>query len=204
MGDFYCRRGKRLFDVVGSAALLVVTLPVQAVVAVTVAAVHGRPVLFQQERPGLGGEVFRLRKFRSMRPERFPGEPDAERLTPLGRVLRSTSLDELPELWNVLRGNMSLVGPRPLLVSYLPLYTAEQARRHEVRPGITGLAQVKGRNALAWAQKFDLDLQYIDSLSFGRDLSLLIQTVLQVGRRTGVSAPGHATMEAFAGMGEST
>ena len=201
MGSWYRAHGKRALDIIGSAVLLLVTLPLQAAVAVAVAAVNGRPVLFTQERPGLHGEIFRLRKFRSMRAERFPGEPDAARLTRLGRFLRASSLDELPELWNVLRGDMSLVGPRPLLVQYLSLYTPEQARRHEVRPGITGLAQASGRNALSWEEKFELDLQYVDSISLATDLRILVRTLLQVLRRTGVSSNGHATAPAFAGSG---
>ena len=199
MPDLYRARGKRAFDVVASTLLLLATTPVQAVVAVAVSVVNGRPVFFSQDRPGRDGEVFRLWKFRSMRAERFPGEPDAARLTALGRFLRSTSLDELPELWNVLKGDMSLVGPRPLLVEYLPRYSPEQARRHEVRPGITGLAQVSGRNSLSWEKKFELDVAYVDSLSFTGDLAILVKTLLQVVRRSGVSAPGHATMEWFTG-----
>jgi lipopolysaccharide/colanic/teichoic acid biosynthesis glycosyltransferase len=199
--DSYRARGKRAFDVVASVLLLLVTSPVQVLVAVAVAVVNGRPVLFGQDRPGRNGEVFRLWKFRSMRAERFPGEPDAARLTSLGRFLRSTSLDELPELWNVLRGEMSLVGPRPLLVQYLPLYTPGQARRHEVRPGITGLAQVSGRNALCWEKKFELDVRYVDSLSFAGDLAILVKTVLHVVRRSGISAAGQATATPFQGRG---
>jgi len=199
--DLYRARGKRAFDVVASTLLLLATTPVQAVVAVAVSVVNGRPVFFSQDRPGRDGEVFRLWKFRSMRAERFPGEPDAARLTALGRFLRSTSLDELPELWNVLKGDMSLVGPRPLLVEYLPRYSPEQARRHEVRPGITGLAQVSGRNALSWERKFELDVAYVDTLSFGGDLAILVKTLLQVLRRSGISAAGHVTAAPFLGRG---
>jgi len=199
VSDFYRARGKRVFDVVASGLLLLATSPVQAAVGVAVALVNGRPVLFAQDRPGRGGEVFRLWKFRSMRAERFPGEPDAARLTSLGRFLRSTSLDALPELWNVFKGDMSLVGPRPLLVQYLPLYTPVQARRHEVRPGITGLAQVSGRNALSWERKFALDVHYVDSLSFVGDLAILVKTLLLVVRRSGISAAGHATAAPFQG-----
>jgi lipopolysaccharide/colanic/teichoic acid biosynthesis glycosyltransferase len=190
---------KRGLDVVAAAALLVLSSPVQAVVAVLVAARLGRPVLFTQERPGLNAKVFTLMKFRTMaNPDPAKGlVTDEERLTQLGRALRATSLDELPTLWNVLRGDMSLVGPRPLLVRYLPRYTAEQARRHEVRPGITGLAQVSGRNAISWEEKFALDVEYVDNQSLGLDLSILWRTVTAVLRRDGISQEGHATMPEF-------
>ena len=154
----------------------------------------GRPVFFVQERPGLNGKPFRLIKFRTMR-EGTGG--DAERLTQLGKILRATSLDELPELWNVLRGEMSLVGPRPLLMRYLPRYTTEQARRHEVRPGITGWAQVNGRNALNWEQKFEYDVWYVDHQSFWLDMKILWLTVWQVVARRGINAEGEATMGEF-------
>lgn len=190
---------KRGLDIGISAALLVASLPVQAGVAAVVAATQGRPVIFSQRRPGKDGRVFTMRKFRTMRVEAYPGEPDADRLNEVGRFLRATSLDELPELWNVLVGDMSLVGPRPLLESYLPLYSAEQARRHEVRPGVTGLAQVSGRNALSWAEKFDLDVRYVGTMSLALDVKILIKTVQQVLRRSGISADGHVTMAPFAG-----
>jgi lipopolysaccharide/colanic/teichoic acid biosynthesis glycosyltransferase len=162
----------------------------------------GSPVLFRQVRPGLGGETFEMIKFRTMRDTRSAqGDllPDSDRLTGFGRFLRSTSLDELPELWNVLRGDMSLVGPRPLLVEYLPLYSPWQARRHEVLPGVTGLAQVKGRNALSWEDKFDLDVWYVDNKSVRLDLAILWWTLGSVFRREGVSATNSATMPPFEG-----
>ncbi len=190
---------KRGLDIVAAAALLILSSPVQAVVAVLVATRLGRPVLFTQERPGLNAQVFTLMKFRTMA-NTDPDKglvTDEERLTRLGRTLRATSLDELPTLWNVLRGDMSLVGPRPLLVRYLPRYTPEQARRHEVRPGVTGLAQVSGRNALSWEEKFALDVEYVDHQSLGLDLSILWRTVTAVLRRDGISQEGHATMPEF-------
>jgi len=199
--SWYASHGKRALDIVGSAAVLAISLPIQLIIAAAITAVHGRPVLFVQDRPGLDGTVFQLRKFRSMRVERHAGEPDADRLTRLGRFLRATSLDELPTLVNVLKGDMSIVGPRPLLVQYLPLYTQEQARRHEVRPGITGLAQVSGRNALSWEDKFAFDVEYVDHLSLTTDARILLQTVVAVLKRAGVSAPGQATMVPFTGRG---
>ena len=199
VSDFYRAGGKRVFDVVASGLLLLATSPVQAAVGVAIALTNGRPVLFTQDRPGRDGEVFRLWKFRSMRAERFPGEPDAARLTSLGRFLRSTSLDELPELWNVFKGDMSLVGPRPLRVSYLGRYTPRQARRHEIRPGITGLAQVSGRNLLTWDERFELDVNYVDTCSLGLDCLIIGRTLLEVAKRTGISADGAATMTPFLG-----
>lgn len=192
---------KRCLDVAGAGILLVASAPVQAVVAALVAARMGRPVLFRQPRPGLGGEIFTLLKFRSMLSEDAERGlvADEQRLTKLGRILRATSLDELPTLWNVLRGEMSFVGPRPLLVEYLPLYSSEQARRHEVRPGITGLAQVSGRNSLTWAEKFRLDVRYVDNLSPGLDARILLATLRTVLSREGVSQDGQATMSRFEG-----
>jgi lipopolysaccharide/colanic/teichoic acid biosynthesis glycosyltransferase len=182
----------------GLAALSPVLLAVAAVIRVRM----GAPVFFVQERPGLGGRIFRVVKFRTMR--NAVGRdgallPDAERLTALGRFLRATSLDELPQLWNVLRGELSLVGPRPLLVQYLPRYTPEQARRHDVLPGITGWAQVNGRNALSWDEKFALDVWYVDHWSFVLDLKILGLTLLSVVRRDGISQDGHVTMPEFMG-----
>jgi len=177
------RRGydsvKRGLDIVGAAAGLVVSAPVQGVVALLVARDVGRPVLFRQERPGLNGEPFTLLKFRTMHaPDRAGGSTDdAARLTRLGRALRATSLDELPSLWNVLRGDMSFVGPRPLLMEYLHLYSPEQRRRHEVRPGMTGLAQVSGRNLLSWQDRFRTDLDYVERLALGLDLRILPLTI---------------------------
>jgi sugar transferase EpsL len=195
---------KRAFDAAAAAAALAVLSPVLAGVALGVGWKLGCPVLFRQPRPGLHGRPFEMVKFRTMTDARDANGhplPDAERLPAFGRFLRSTSLDELPELWNVLRGDMSLVGPRPLLMEYLPLYTPEQARRQEVRPGITGWAQVNGRNALSWEEKFALDVWYIDNRSLWLDLRILAATVRQVLRRDGISAAGEATMPAFTGNG---
>ena len=193
---------KRAFDVCVAAIGLVFLAPALALLALLVARRLGRPVLFRQVRPGLHGAPFRLVKFRSMPDERdSSGEllPDERRLTSFGRWLRSTSLDELPELWNVLRGDMSLVGPRPLLMEYLDLYSPEQARRHDVRPGITGWSQVNGRNSSSWADKLAMDVWYVDNRSFWLDLRILCRTVLGVLRRQGVAAEGHATAPRFTG-----
>ncbi|HEV7826965.1 MAG TPA: sugar transferase [Mycobacteriales bacterium] len=193
---------KRAVDVTVAGLVLTVTAPVQAAVAVAVARDLGRPVLFRQERPGRNGRRFTLVKFRTMR-EPAPGATDdAARLTAFGRALRSTSLDELPTLWNVLRGDMSLVGPRPLLTDYLDRYTPEQARRHEVRPGVTGLAQVNGRNELQWEDRFVLDVWYVDHRSLALDLRILAQTILTVLVRRGISAKGSATAAEFRGTTE--
>lgn len=193
---------KRLFDLVVSLmALWVLALPL-LLLALVVRWRLGSPVLFAQVRPGLHGRPFRMVKFRTMTDARGADGallPDAQRLTTLGRWLRSTSLDELPELWNVLRGDMSLVGPRPLLMEYLPLYTPEQARRHDVRPGITGWAQVNGRNALSWEDRFRLDVWYVDNHTLGLDLRILALTVRKVLVREGISAQGEATMSKFTG-----
>ena len=180
--------------------MLVLSLPVQAAVAVAIRRSMGSPVLFRQPRPGKDGVVFELVKFRTMKHADAEHVTDADRLTSLGRFLRSTSLDELPTLWNVVKGDMSLVGPRPLLVEYLNLYTTEQARRHEVRPGVTGLAQVSGRNTLSWNQKFALDVQYVDRRTFRLDLMILWRTVSSVITRRGISHDGEATMSAFRGL----
>ena len=193
---------KRSLDVAVAAAALLACAPLMLAIALAVRLTLGRPVLFAQERPGRHGVPFRLIKFRTMREAVDAGGrplPDGERLTGLGRTLRATSLDELPELWNVLRGEMSLVGPRPLLTEYLPLYTPEQARRHEVRPGITGWAQVNGRNALSWEDKFRLDVWYVDNRSLRLDLKILWLTAVKVLRREGISQEGHATAELFRG-----
>lgn len=194
---------KRLIDIIASVLLLLLTAPIQLIVAAMVALNFGRPVLFRQPRPGKDGIVFTLMKFRTMRPvdERRGWSTDADRLTPFGERLRSLSLDELPTLWNVLKGDMSLVGPRPLLVEYLDKYTLEQARRHEVRPGVTGLAQVNGRNALTWEQKFRYDVRYVDHRGLGVDVRILFETVRSVFVREGISHDGHATMHKF---GETT
>jgi len=193
---------KRLFDLVVSVcALLVLAFPLLALIWL-VRRKLGSPVFFTQVRPGMHGKPFKMVKFRTMTDERGPdGQllPDAVRLTQFGRFLRSTSLDELPELWNVLKGDMSLVGPRPLLMEYLPLYSPEQARRHEVRPGITGWAQVNGRNAISWEEKFRLDVWYVDHQSFWLDVHIYLLTIWKVIRREGISAVGDATMPFFHG-----
>ena len=185
---------KRLTDVLLVVATAPLWLPIFAIVALAALVAQGRPLFYVDERTGKDGRPFRLVKFRTMR----TGDgPDAERLTAFGRFLRATSLDELPQLWNVLRGDMSLVGPRPLPVRYLPRYTPEQNRRHEVRPGLTGLAQVNGRNALDWNDKFRYDIMYVDSHSFWLDAKILAATVWQVASRRGVNHPGEATMHEF-------
>jgi lipopolysaccharide/colanic/teichoic acid biosynthesis glycosyltransferase len=193
---------KRVIDVLVAGSALVLLSPVFAVLWVLIRLRMGSPVLFRQQRPGRGGRPFEMIKFRTMTDARdVQGEllPDAQRLTALGTWLRRTSLDELPELLNVLHGDMSLVGPRPLLMEYLPLYSAEQARRHEVRPGVTGWAQVNGRNAVSWPEKFELDVWYVDHRSTRLDVEILWKTVSQVIGGHGVSAEGHATMEPFRG-----
>ncbi len=193
---------KRLMDIVASSTALVLLLPLIALIAAAVRLRLGSPVLFRQQRPGLQGRQFTLVKFRTMVDAHAPDGrplPDAERLPPFGRWLRSTSLDELPELWNVLRGDMSLVGPRPLLMHYLPLYSEEQARRHEVRPGLTGWAQINGRNALSWEEKFALDVWYVDNWSVWLDIRILAVSFVQVFGRRGISAEGSATMPEFTG-----
>ncbi|MBL8463744.1 MAG: sugar transferase [Thauera sp.] len=193
---------KRFFDICASALGLAFLSPVIALLAWQIRKRLGSPVLFRQTRPGLHGKPFRMIKFRTMRDAVGPdGQPlpDAERMTPFGSFLRSASLDELPELWNVLKGDMSLVGPRPLLMEYLPLYSPEQARRHEVRPGVTGWAQINGRNALSWDEKFRLDVWYVDNQSFWLDLKILALTVKKVFVREGISAAGEATMTRFTG-----
>lgn len=191
---------KRLLDIVLAAVLLVVSLPVLILVAGLVRMLMGPPLLFRQVRPGVNGEPFTLVKFRTMRPA--PGSPessDEARITRLGALLRRTSLDELPELWNVLKGDMSLVGPRPLLMEYTSKYSPHQARRLEVKPGLTGLAQVSGRNALTWEEKFDLDIWYVDHQTLGLDFRILGKTLWHVVTGRGISAPGHATMPEFEG-----
>lgn len=190
---------KRGVDVLAAALGLVVTAPVQLATAGLVLATMGSPVLFRQPRPGKDGVVFELVKFRTMRHSDATRTSDADRLTAVGRFLRATSLDELPTLWNVLKGEMSLVGPRPLLVEYLARYTPEQARRHEVLPGVTGLAQARGRNGLSWDEKLALDVEYVDRRSFALDLRILWETVAVVIRRRGISGDGEATMSEFQG-----
>lgn len=199
---FYERYIKRPQDFLCALAAVVVLSPVMAVTSLLVRLKLGSPVIFKQERPGLNGKVFILYKFRTMTDEKdTEGNllPDEVRLTKFGKMLRSTSLDELPELFNILKGDMSVVGPRPLLVRYLPLYNAHQARRHEVRPGFTGYAQVHGRNAISWEEKFDLDVEYVDHVTFVGDWKIILQTVRTVLKREGISSESSATMEEFKG-----
>jgi lipopolysaccharide/colanic/teichoic acid biosynthesis glycosyltransferase len=193
---------KRLFDLLLSTIGLILLSPILLAVALLVRVAHGRPILFQQQRPGYHGKPFQIFKFRTMKDSRDKqGDflPDAERLTRLGRALRATSLDELPELFNVLRGEMSLVGPRPLLMQYLERYTPEQARRHDALPGITGWAQINGRNALAWEDKFRLDVWYVDHWSLWLDVKIILLTIWKALKREGISQPGQATAEEFMG-----
>lgn len=193
---------KRIFDIVGAAILLVLLCPILVLTAVAVWLKLGSPILFKQLRPGLGEKPFTMFKYRTMldaRDANGASLPDAQRLTKLGGILRSTSLDELPELWNVLKGDMSLVGPRPLLMRYLPLYSTEQAKRHLVRPGITGWAQINGRNALSWEEKFKFDVWYATHHTLLLDLKILLLTVVFVFNKTGINNDGHATMPEFHG-----
>ncbi|WP_339651662.1 sugar transferase [Halopseudomonas pelagia] len=196
---------KRLFDFTLSAFGLLILSPVMAGVAWKISQKMGSPVLFKQVRPGRDGKPFEMVKFRTMK-DAIDAQgnplPDSERLTPFGQFLRSSSLDELPELWNVLRGDMSLVGPRPLLMEYLPLYSPEQYRRHDVRPGVTGWAQINGRNTLSWEDKFDLDVWYVENRSLWLDIKILFLTVKKVVVRDGISADGEATMSKFTGNGQ--
>lgn len=194
--------GKRVFDVIIALLMLVLLLPVIAIAALLVWGVLGRPIFFRQQRPGLHGRPYEIIKFRTMREAvDSRGRPlsDEERMTGLGALLRATSIDELPELWNVIRGEMSLVGPRPLMMEYLPRYSAEQRRRHDVLPGITGWAQVHGRNALSWQDKFQFDVWYVDHHTLRLDLYILMLTVRKVFSRDGVSAEGHVTVDDFYG-----
>ena len=193
---------KRLFDFLVSFLALLLLSPVLLIVAVLVIMFHGWPVLFRQQRPGYRGRLFYIYKFRTMSNARDKAGnllPDAQRLTPLGRFLRSSSIDELPELFNILKGEMSFVGPRPLLTQYLERYSPEQARRHDVMPGLTGWAQINGRNALTWEEKFKLDIWYVDNWSFWLDIKIIILTFVKVFKREGISQPGHATAEEFMG-----
>ena len=195
---------KRIIDILGAGLGLLLFSPVLAIVAYKIRREMDSPALFRQTRPGLHGKPFQMIKFRTMRDAiDADGQPlpDSERLTRLGRFLRSSSLDELPELWNVLRGDMSLVGPRPLLMEYLPLYSPEQARRHEVRPGVTGWAQVNGRNAISWDEKFALDVWYVENRSLWLDLKIIWLTIRKVLKRDDISAAGEATMSKFTGNG---
>lgn len=200
MPDFYARFGKRAFDLGVSGFLLILLSPVLLIGALMVRLVLGPPVLFRQNRPGRGEKPFVLLKFRSMSNSRDKDGTllhDSQRLSSFGRFLRASSLDELPELINVAKGDMSLVGPRPLLMEYLPRYSVEQARRHDVLPGVTGWAQVNGRNSISWFRKFELDVWYVDHVSFGLDVRILGRTLVDVFRRRGISADGHDTMPPF-------
>mgnify|MGYP000865322417 CR=1 FL=1 len=198
----YERFFKRLFDFVLALIGLIVLSPVLLIVAILVRVKLGKPILFKQKRPGLNEKIFTLYKFRTMTDKRDENGnllPDSERLTKFGKFLRSTSLDELPELFNILKGDMSFVGPRPLLVEYLQLYNQVQRRRHEVRPGLTGLAQINGRNAISWEEKFKIDIQYVDNLTFLKDIKILFLTVIKVLKREGISSENSVTMERFTG-----
>ncbi len=203
--SFYRKYGKRIFDLCLTVPAFVILSPVMLVTAGLVAVKLGRPVLFTQERPGYKEKIFRMYKFRTMTDARNAnGEllSDEERLTPFGEKLRSTSLDELPELLNILKGDMSLVGPRPLLVQYLPLYNKRQHKRHSVLPGITGLAQINGRNSISWEEKFEYDVQYAKHVTFFGDLKILFETVFKVLKREGINSENSATMEDFTGTPE--
>ena len=193
---------KRILDVVIASTALVLLSPVYALVAYKVKKNLGSPVLFRQTRPGLYGQPFEMIKFRSMKDALDTAGnplPDSERLTPFGKMLRATSLDEMPELWNVIKGDMSIVGPRPLLMEYLPLYNSEQAKRHEVRPGITGYAQVNGRNAISWEKKFELDTWYVENQSLWLDFKIMLKTVKKVLAKDDICAEGEVTMHKFTG-----
>ena len=198
----YRKFGKRLFDVLFSASLLIILSPVILIIALIVYVKMGRPILFSQERPGLNEKIFTLYKFRTMTNAYGPDGkllPDSSRLSRFGKILRSTSLDELPELWNILKGDMSFVGPRPLLVQYLSLYSDEQRHRHDVRPGLTGLAMIHGRNNLNWNDKFAYDLQYVEQQSFLLDMKILLWTVVITLKREGITEKGEATVSMFTG-----
>lgn len=201
----YAKYTKRILDFILSLIALIVLSPVLLVVAILVRIKLGSPIIFKQQRPGKDEKIFTLYKFRTMTDKKDENGnllPDSERLTKFGKVLRSTSLDELPELVNILKGDMSIVGPRPLLVEYLPLYSEEQKHRHDVRPGLTGLAQVSGRNSLSWEEKFNDDLQYIKHITFFEDVKIIFMTVAKVFKREGIAQEGNATMEKFTGNKE--
>lgn len=205
--SFYEKYTKRLLDVLMSGLALIILSPLLAVTAVLVRVKLGSPVFFCQERPGKDEQIFKLHKFRTMtdaRDENGDLLPDKDRLTPFGKALRATSIDELPELLDIFRGKMSIVGPRPLLVKYLPLYNEEQHHRHDVRPGLTGWAQVHGRNLTSWEERFRYDVDYVEHISFAMDMKIVFMTVRCVFAREGISAEGSATMEAFTGVGAST
>ena len=198
----YRKFGKRTLDIIVATIGLFAFSPIFLILAVLVYLKLGTPIIFCQERPGLHGKIFKLRKFRSMsdrRDENCELLPDSERLTPFGKTLRTTSLDELPSLLNILTGDMSVVGPRPLLVQYLPLYNTEQMRRHDVKPGLTGHAQINGRNTISWQEKFVLDCWYVDHVSFWVDIKIIFMTITKVFKRTGINSDTSATMEPFTG-----
>lgn len=204
MKYFYRNYGKRMIDIILSLLAIIVLFPLLLIIGVLVYFKLGSPILFTQERPGKDEELFKLYKFRTMTDgtdEDGKLLPDSVRLTKFGKFLRSTSLDELPELWNILIGDMSIVGPRPLLVEYLPLYNEQQKRRHEVRPGLTGYAQVNGRNAISWQEKFNYDVEYVDKVNFLLDTQIFFKTIKQVLIKDGISSETSATMEAFKGNG---
>jgi lipopolysaccharide/colanic/teichoic acid biosynthesis glycosyltransferase len=193
---------KRLLDLGIALTGLIILSPLMIIISILVAVFLGLPIFFHQKRPGLHGKIFKLYKFRTMNEKRDENNhllPDEKRLTKFGHFLRTTSLDELPELFNILKGDMSIVGPRPLLISYLPLYNQHQMRRHDVLPGLTGWAQINGRNTLTWEEKFDLDVWYVDHWTFGLDLKIIAQTIIKVIKREGISQPGQATSEPFRG-----
>lgn len=198
----YAKYIKRILDFVLSLIALIVLSPVFLIIAILVRIKLGKPVIFRQQRPGKDEKIFTLYKFRTMTDKKDENGnllPDSERLTKFGKVLRSTSLDELPELINIIRGDMSIVGPRPLLVEYLPLYNEEQKHRHDVRPGLTGLAQINGRNSLSWEEKFKDDIEYINNLTFANDLKIFFKTIIRVFNREGIAQEGSATMDKFKG-----
>ena len=198
----YCKLIKRFMDFLIAALSIIIFSPLLIILAIFVRVKLGGPVIFKQERPGLNGKVFKLYKFRTMtdaKDENGNLLDDEYRLTSFGKKLRSTSLDELPELYNILKGDMSIVGPRPLLVKYLPLYSDEQKRRHDVRPGLTGLAQVSGRNAITWTEKFNKDIEYVDNVSLGLDISIFFKTIYCVLKKEGINSDSAATMEDFTG-----
>lgn len=202
MRDVYQNYIKRLLDIICSLAGIIILSPILLVTAILVRVKLGSPVIFTQRRPGLNGEIFTLKKFRTMTDETdASGQllPDDVRLTQFGKTLRATSLDELPELWNILVGDMSVVGPRPLLEHYLPLYNTRQAKRHDVRPGLTGYAQVNGRNSLDWPERFELDVQYVENISFWLDIKIIFQTVYKVFAKEGIDSGTSVTMEPFKG-----
>lgn len=202
MNRFYRRYGKRTLDILFSGAALLVLSPVLIVISILVRLNLGRPVLFKQARPGLRERIFYIYKFRTMKNTRGNDGKmleDEERLTRFGKALRATSLDELPELWNVLRGDMSIVGPRPLLVKYLPLYSEAQKKRHNVRPGLTGLAQINGRNSLSWQERFAFDIEYVNKISLGQDIKIILKTLQKVAKQEGIHSEASVTMEDFKG-----